>query len=499
MGGMRKYMPYTFAAFVAAWVAIIGVPGTSGFWSKDEILYKAYTSSVAFPIPDGKLIDPRSGKVALQLFGWPSWGGPVLYTLGVIGAVMTAFYMSRLVFGIFWGDFKGWKIVKGWKEPKHDEHHDEHHAHHDAEPLEGPKPKESPWQITVPIGILGGLSVVAGFLNAHLLHIAPFEHFLAPVFEFANGKEAVVSGAKGPGVALLENAKALELPLLVPGLLALVAGAGGAFWVYIQQAGGPAKALAEKFPALHELVYDKWRIDELYEETIIGAVDSLAEFAAGFDRIVVDGIVARLTSFIVAAAGTGLRFVQTGHVQAYAAVMVVGMGGVGWFFVAPHATVTVKADETSGNYELNAAPGLGYTYRWDSDGDGKPDSEEFTLESARTITVERGKSKKVVLEVKNAFERVAKREVNLDRPQLDASKGAGPGVIQIEQGADGQLRGVVPGQNRPMPLRPAMPPGQPGQPGQPGMPNPGLRMPMPPGRPIPPAGDGHQHQPGDVH
>ena len=499
MGGMKKYMPKTFAAFAMAWVAIIGVPLTSGFFSKDEILFKAYTSSVAFPIPDGKMMDPRTGKMAIQLFGWPSWGPTVLYVMGVLGAVMTAFYMSRLVFGIFWGDFKGWKIVKGWKEPEHDEHHEHHHG---DEPIEGPKPVESPWQITAPILILGVLSLFAGFLNAHPLHIAPLEKFLEPVFAFANGaKDVVATGAKGPGVVLHPHAHSLMWPLMVPGVLALCAGAGGAAWVYIQQGGGPAKMLAEKYPGLHALVYDKWRVDEAYEETIIGAVDSLAEFAVVFDKIVVDGIVARVTSFIVAAAGTGLRYFQTGHVQAYAAVMVVGAGGLGWFFIAPHATVTVKPDEAGGTYEVSAAPGLGYQYRWDSDGDGKPDSEAFGSQATLPVSVERGKSKKVVLEVKNAFARTSKREIVLSRPQLDASRATGPGVIQIEQGADGKLRGVMPGQNRPMELRPqGAPPGAaPGQPGQPVPLDPTrLRMPLPaPGGDRP--GEPHQHQPGDVH
>ena len=491
MGGMKKYMPHTFAAFAMAWVAIIGVPGTSGFFSKDEILFKAYTSSVAFPIPDGKLIDPRSGKVALELWGWPSWGPTVLYAMGVLGAMMTAFYMSRLVFGIFWGDFKGWKIVKGWKEPEHDDHHGHHDDHH-AGPVEGPKPQESPWQITVPILILGALSIVAGFLNAHPLHIAPLDHFLEPVFKFANGaKDVVAAGSKGAGVVEHPGAHGLMWPLMAPGLLALVAGAGGAFWVYLQQAGGPAKALAEKLPGLHALVYDKWRVDEFYEETIIGAVDSLAEFAVVFDRIVVDGIVARVTAFIVAATGTGLRRLQTGHVQAYAAVMVVGVGGLGWFFVAPHATTTVKPDEATGSYQITAAPGLGYQYRWDSDGDGKPDSDQFGAEASLSVSLERGQQKKVGLEVKNAFERVSKKQVTLFRPKVDASK-EGPGVIQIEQGPDGQLRGVMPGQNKPLELRrpPAPPPG-------PGGPPPGLRMAPPPTRPNP--AEPHQHQPGDVH
>ncbi len=98
MGGMRKFMPYTFATFAMAWVAIIGVPFTAGFFSKDEILLKAYTSSIASPIAGGKMTQmTRSGQevTVLELFQWPSWGNQLLFWLGAIGAIMTAFYMSR--------------------------------------------------------------------------------------------------------------------------------------------------------------------------------------------------------------------------------------------------------------------------------------------------------------------------------------------------------------------------------------------------------------------
>jgi len=478
MGGMRKYMPATFWTFAASWVAIIGIPLTSGFFSKDEILFKAYTSSIAFPVPDGKLIDPRSGKVALQMFGWPSWGPTVLYALGVIGAVMTAFYMSRLVFGIFWGDFKGWKIVKKWKEPEHDDHHG-HDAHHGDEPIDGPTPQESPWQMTVPLMVLGGLAIVGGFLNATPLKITPLEHFLEPVFSFANGKEVIAQGAKGPGVAIMEHAHALEIPFLIPGIIIPFLGAGIAYWMYVMKKGQPAAELAERFPSLHELVYDKWRVDEFYEETIIGAVDSLAEAAVAVDKYVVDGIIARLTAFVVAATGTGLRLVQTGRVQAYAAVMVVGVGGLGWFFTTSHASVQVEGDATTGNYKLTAAPGLGYQYRWDSDGDGKPDATEFGSTSEVNVTLDRGKSQNVVVEVRNAFGRISKRTIKLERPKIDASRaaGTGPSVIQVQQGADGKLRGVLPGQR---PLEVPAPPG--------GMPMPNLR----PRVPTPAPGGGAQ-------
>jgi NADH-quinone oxidoreductase subunit L len=255
------------------------------------------------------------------------------------------------------------------------------------------------------------------------------------------------------GVKELENAKALEMPLLAPGLLAFALGVGAAYWVYMMQGGAPARTLMERMPALHRLVYDKWRIDELYEETVIGAVDSLAEFALWFDRWVVDGVVARFTSFAVAASGTVLRVVQTGRVQAYAAVMVLGVGGVGWFLVAPHADARVEGNAASGQYTVKAAPGLGYAYRWDADGDGKWDSEEFGSQTEVQLELKTGERRVVQLEVRNAFGRTADEEYVVERPKPDASRGQPGTAIKVERGADGRLRGGALGD----PARPALP------------------------------------------
>jgi NADH-quinone oxidoreductase subunit L len=444
MGGMRQFMPVTFWTFAASWAAIVGFPLTSGFFSKDEILFKAYTSSVATP-GGGQL---GSGARQITLFEWPSWGGPLLYTLGVLGAVMTAFYMTRLVIGIFFGEFRGWAIVPNWKEPAHHHHGDHHgdHAHGDHghdEPLEGPRPTESPWQMTLPLAILGFLAISAGALNAHaLFHFHPLDDWLMPVFKSAEA-----------GVRELPNAKELELPLLVPGLLAFALGVGAAYWVYLMQGGAPARALVERMPGLHRLVYEKWRIDELYEETVIGAVDSLAEFSLWFDRWVVDGVVARFTSFTVAATGTVLRVVQTGRVQAYAAVMVLGVGGVGWFLVAPHASVKVEGNAASGQYTLKATPGLGYAYRWDVNGDGKWDSAEFGTQTEATLELKTGERRVVKLEVRNAFGRTDTEDYPVERPKPDASRGQPGTAIRVERGADGRLRGNPAGE----PTRPALP------------------------------------------
>ncbi|HYO93277.1 MAG TPA: NADH-quinone oxidoreductase subunit L, partial [Polyangiaceae bacterium] len=293
MGGLRRYMPITFVTFLASWAAIVGFPGTSGFFSKDEILLRAYTSSIASPVPSGVLAG-TGGE--MQLFQWPTWGGPVLYAIGYLTALCTAFYMTRLLIGIFFGEFRGWTIVKHWS-AGHD-HDDHHHGHaHGPAPvgsaIEGPRPHESPWQMWLPLAILGALALVAGFLNAHLFHLHPFDNWLAPVFANASTH-----------VALAENHEAVTMPLLALAVAAFAVGVGLAYWVYSVQRGRPAARFVEAAPGLHRFVSDKWRVDELYDELVIGSVDSLAELSVSADKWVIDGILARFTSFLVAGSGT---------------------------------------------------------------------------------------------------------------------------------------------------------------------------------------------------
>ena len=408
MGGLRKYMPYTFLTFAISWAAIIGIPGTSGFFSKDEILFKAYTSYIATP------------PGVVDSFEWPKWGGSLLYGLGFAGAIMTAFYMTRLFIGTFFGEFKGWTIVKKWKEPAHALGHDHHH-HDPDEPLEGPEPHESPWQMWVPLAVLAFGAAFGGFLNAGALEVfhvdlTPLHHFLEPVFAKANDSVKVIEGAEH----MLGTFLALAL-------VAVAVGAGGAYYIYVQLKGEPARSFVEKFPGFHQLVYDKWRVDELYEETVIGAVDSLAEFGAWADKWIVDGILAKLSAFVVRSAGSLLRQLQTGRIQAYAAVMVVGLAAVGWFLVAPHASAKVIANHADGAYSVTATPGLGYSYRWDADGDGKLDSEAFGEKASVAFNLEPSKGRIVQLEVKNAFGQVATRSFTLSRPRADKSGLTGEG------------------------------------------------------------------------
>jgi NADH-quinone oxidoreductase subunit L len=399
MGGLRKYLPITHLTFLVSVLAISGMPLTSGFFSKDEILYSAFTRSVVSSNPNA--------------FSWPASTGSVLFAMGVTGAVMTAFYMFRLYFLVFHGEFRGWRVVAGWKASHHDhhDHHDDQHGHAHAAPVDGPAPHESPWPMTVPLLVLAFLAAVGGFLNAHPLHITPLEHWLEPLFEARVDPSRLHDS---------DPEHQLVMPLLVPGVLAFLIGSSLAYYMYAQRRGAPAKALAERFPALHQLLFDKWRVDELYDEIVVGSLESLAEAAVWFDRWVVDGIIARLSSLIVAACGHLLRLLQTGHAQAYAAAMVVGMLCIGWFVGVPQPRAVVSGDPATGAYTVQAAPGLGYAYRWDADGDGNYDTEDFQAPMQVTLTLQEGESQDVRLQIRNAFGRVRGAVYHVERPRHDA-------------------------------------------------------------------------------
>jgi NADH-quinone oxidoreductase subunit L len=203
-------------------------------------------------------------------------------------------------------------------------------------------------------------------------------------------------------------------------------GTGLAYWIYALQQGKPARSFAEAAPWFHSLVYDKWRVDEFYEEYVIGALDSLADFFAWADKWIVDFILARLSAGIVSASGTLLRFFQTGRVQTYAAVMVLGLGGLGWFVLAPRAEAVVSNDE-GGSYSLSAPRGLGYSYRWDTDNDGKWDGNaKFGSKTEASVTLKAKENRTVRLEVKNAFGRTAVAKFDLEREAPDLSGNLGP-------------------------------------------------------------------------
>lgn len=402
MGGLRKHLPVTHYTFLASCLAIAGFPLTSGYFSKDEILHSVFTRSVRPPTEDGTIM---SSMGAVKLFVWPDWAGNVLLAAGLLGAVMTAFYMFRLYFRTFWGEFKGWKIVSNWQplEAGHEHTHDDAqahgHPHHDEGPLEGPTPHESPWAMTAPLVVLGVLAMIGGLIWTH-----PLEKWLEPVF--ASVQKSLEIAEKG----------GIVQPLAI---VAGIAGIGVAGWVYYLQGGAPAERLAAQAPGLHRLLLEKWRVDELYDEFVVGTLDFVADVCVWIDKWVVDGIVARLTSWVVAASGHLLRLLQTGRVQAYAAVMLLGTAALGWFFTMPQAKTHVVRDDAGGRYTIVAAPGLGYEYRWDADADGKPDTERFGPKTNVTLVLGVGETRKVLLEVHNAFGRTGRTTIAVSRPKIE--------------------------------------------------------------------------------
>jgi NADH-quinone oxidoreductase subunit L len=139
------------------------------------------------------------------------------------------------------------------------------------------------------------------------------------------------------------------------------------------------------------------------------------------DRWVVDGIVARLTALFVTVWGHLLRLMQTGHVQAYATTMVVGLLGIGWFIAVPQPNAVVSGDPATGEYAVQATAGLGYTYRWDADGDGTYDTEEFGPSRQVNLRLEAGASQEVRFQVRNAFGRTRDGAYHVERPKYAAT------------------------------------------------------------------------------
>ncbi|EYF02793.1 NADH-quinone oxidoreductase subunit L [Chondromyces apiculatus] len=414
MGGLKAYMPITRWTYLIACFAIAGLPILgSGFWSKDEILWKAFTVDIMAVSAPG-----------VSQWMWPSWLGRAIYWAGVTGAVFTSFYMFRSYFRTFHGEFRGWKIDPTWKDPGHghghDDHgHDDHHEEHGE--ITGPVPHESPLPMTIPLMVLAAFSIGAGFLVAEPIHVAPLAHKLEPVFALSSRAIRQREGTEG-----------LLFPMMLPGIAAFLAGTVGAMVVYQNRRGEPERRFATMFPRLHRLIYDKWRIDELYDATVVGMVDALADIFTIADKWIVDGILAKFTAALVGFFGTVLRAFQTGRVQVYAAAMVLGLVGVGWFMVKPHADATVndEALRRSGEVKLSAAPGLGYSYRWDTPGVSET---TFAKTTEHTVKLDPGETKDVTLRVRNAWGSESSETFTLTRPAGGRRGATEPGALPAPQ------------------------------------------------------------------
>lgn len=316
MGGLRKYMPITYKTFLIATIAIAGIFPFAGFFSKDEILYLAFAKAHDNP--------------------WYY----VLWIMGMLGAMGTAFYMFRAVTLTFFGKLRAndeevKRYVHG--ENGGDDHHDDHgHGHH-GELV----PHESPKTMTFALVVLAILSIVGGFLNVpyaitHAFHIGGdniLGYWLSPVI---------------PKVAHHE-VHAIEYVLMFVSVGMALGFMYLGYFLYTKKFAW-VKAFTERFKNLYDAVYNKYYVDELYEGLFVNFVLWIRVVCAKFDQWVVDGIVnlvgraTELYSRVIAwvdrffvdgfvnglgkicySGGGVLRRVQTGKIQHYAYGAVLGV------------------------------------------------------------------------------------------------------------------------------------------------------------------------------
>jgi NADH-quinone oxidoreductase subunit L len=293
MGGLAKYMPITFATMGVSTLAIAGVPPFAGFFSKEEIIAVAKLGAGGYSPFSDALLFGIEGRY---------WMGFIYGTL-TIAAFMTAFYMGRMMIYTFFGPNR-----TGSEERKH--------LH------------EVGWPMTVPLLVLGALSVVGGLLNVER------EVPIVNLFDFGQG--AALHGWLHPAVAGAEAVWADAGTAVTgyvphpawPVVLAILVGLGGlaAAWFLLR----PAKLGTETTePAyqggLQKALYNKWYVDEVYDATVVKPVWSLSRaFSSVVDKGIIDGIVdgaGRMAQSV----GLVLGRAQTGQVNTYAFVIVLGV------------------------------------------------------------------------------------------------------------------------------------------------------------------------------
>ena len=264
MGGLKSRLPITYWTFLIATLAISGIPPLAGFFSKDAILAGAFEA-----------------------------GRPVLYAIGLLTAGLTAFYMFRLVSLTFEGSFRG-------------SHEQEHHLH------------ESPSSMTIPLVVLGFLSVVGGWIGLPAVfgeNADRFKAFLSPVILPIAGREA--------GYEALPHGT----EWLLMGIAVAVAAAGILLaWKWYSKEGGRAPArIAASMPGVYSLVADKFRVDELYDVLLVRPFEWLARTLwKVVDVLIIDGVL-NAAAFLVELTGDFLRFLQTGNVRNYALTFLLGL------------------------------------------------------------------------------------------------------------------------------------------------------------------------------
>ena len=274
MGGLRKKMPITASTFFIGCVAISGIPPLAGFWSKDEILGQAFGSF------------------------------PLLWAVGFLTAGMTAFYMFRLYFLTFEGEFRGTdSAVQQQLLAAAGKGDETVHGHASS-------PHESAWPMTVPLMVLAVPSVLIGLLGT------PWNNRFAGLL---NPAEAI---------ELAEHFSWEEfLPLAGASVAISVAGIGLATAAYALRKVDLGTAVAGRFPAINAFLANKWYLDALNEKLFVQGSRKLARQVLQVDSKVVDGVV-NLTGLVTLGSGEGLKYFETGRAQFYALIVFGGVIGL---------------------------------------------------------------------------------------------------------------------------------------------------------------------------
>jgi NADH-quinone oxidoreductase subunit L len=318
MGGLKKYAPYTFWTMLIATCAISGIPGLSGFFSKDEILWQTFSSP--------------HGHWALWLFG-------------VITAFMTSFYMFRLLFMTFFNEYRGSIAVQhtapeaqpggvpgsaGHTGHTHEVPMSSHPpaSAHDHGPSHG-EPRESPWVMVLPLVLLAVLSIIGGYVGVpQALHGSnEIEHFLAPVMPTITAEAAgTAHGGANPEQEQSQAAEESSLELALTGVSVAVAFAGlGLAWLfYIKRRDLPDK-IADSLGGLYTVVLNKYYVDEIYGAAIIRPLIAFSTRVLwrGIDVTLIDGSV-NSGARGVREVGDSLRYQQSGNIRSYAGWVTAG-------------------------------------------------------------------------------------------------------------------------------------------------------------------------------
>jgi NAD(P)H-quinone oxidoreductase subunit 5 len=305
MGGLRKFMPITALTFLIGTLAISGLPPFAGFWSKDEILGAVFAAN------------------------------PLMWAIGWLTAGVTAFYMFRMYFSTFEGEFRGndgalKRMVKrqslqmagaslgpgAMSTQEFAIGEADHGSHHHAE-----KPHESALSMTLPLLLLAVPSAVIGLVGTPFANY--FEAFIHPSGEALTVAELAEEFDMGEFVQMAGASVAISIAGIVLAVL-----------MYRTKAID-AGAIAQKIQPLYNLSLNKWYIDDLYREVFIKGTRNLAKGVLNVDVKIVDGIV-NLTGFVTLITGEGLKYFENGRAQFYALIVfgavlgLVFVSGLGW-------------------------------------------------------------------------------------------------------------------------------------------------------------------------